>query len=218
MKKKFFIIIISLVFILASIIYYFFSKNNYKTIEFGNNSIKSAEDIKEYILNISSYEAEISVEVKSNKNTNKYKIKQSYSSSKQFKQEILEPNNIEGLITIYDGKSLKITNTKLGLEKIYENYEYLLENSLCLNDFIDEYKNSNNAKLIEEDNDIIMQIKSEKNSSKYNVYKKLYVSKEKAKPIKMEIYDTNQKMLVYILYNEIKMNSINKDEVLAFKL
>ncbi len=34
----------------------------------------------------------------------------------------------------------------------------------------------------------------------------------------MEIEEINKKMLVYILYNEIKINSINKEEVLAFKL
>lgn len=34
----------------------------------------------------------------------------------------------------------------------------------------------------------------------------------------MEIEDINKKMLVYILYNEIKINSINKEEILAFKL
>lgn len=34
----------------------------------------------------------------------------------------------------------------------------------------------------------------------------------------MEIEEVNKKMLVYILYNEIKINSINKEEVLAFKL
>lgn len=34
----------------------------------------------------------------------------------------------------------------------------------------------------------------------------------------MEIEEINKKMLVYILYNEMKINSINKEEVLAFKL
>lgn len=45
----------------------------------GNNlSNKTNQEIEEYILNISSYEAEIDVEVETNKNKTKYKIKQSY--------------------------------------------------------------------------------------------------------------------------------------------
>ena len=56
------IIVIVIIIIISVLVCYFFNKNNYKTVEFGNNSIKSAENIKEYILNISSYEASISLE------------------------------------------------------------------------------------------------------------------------------------------------------------
>ena len=62
-----------------------------------------------------------------------------------------------------------------------------------------------------------MQVKLEQSENKYCVYKKLYIDKNTAKPIKMEIEDINQKVLVYILYNEIKINSINKGEILALK-
>ena len=34
----------------------------------------------------------------------------------------------------------------------------------------------------------------------------------------MIVQDKNQKNLVYILYNEIKINSLKKEEVLAFRL
>lgn len=219
MKKKKIMISVSIIIIVMIAIcsLCFFNKNNYKTVEFGNNSIKSAENIKEYILNISSYEANISLEIVSNKNTNKYKIKQSYVSPNIFKQEVLEPTAIQGLTTIYDGNKLTINNTKFALSKIYENYQYISNNSLCLSSFIEEYKSSNNKKCEENDDTIIMEIKFEE-SNKYITYKKLYISKRTSKPIKMEIEDINKKMLVYILYDEIKINSVNKEEVLAFKL
>ena len=57
-----------------------------------------------------------------------------------------------------------------------------------------------------------------RNSSKFNTNKKLYIDKKTLKPTKMEIEEVNKKVLVYILYNEIKINSTNKEEVLAFKL
>ena len=218
MKKQKIIIIAMIIIIGISGITYFFQKNNYKTVEFGNNNIKSAEDIKEYILNISSYEAEISLEVNSNKTTNKYKLKQKYARPNLFKQEILEPQNIQGLTTIYDGKNLKIENTNLGLNEVYENYQYISQNSLCLYDFIEEYKSSTNTKYEEKDDEVIMQVKVENSNNQYISYKKLYISKKTNKPIKMEIEDMNQKKLVYIQYNEIKINSTSKDEILAFKL
>jgi len=217
LKKKI-LIIICIVILVAIVIFYFFTKNNYKTVEFGNTNIKSVESIKEYILNISSYEADISLEVISNKNNNVYRITQKYASPNIFKQEVMEPENIKGLTTTFDGNHLKIENTNIGLSEVFKNYKYITENSLCLSDFIEEYKTNSSAKCEEKEDMLIMQVKKENNESKYITYKKLYINKNTAKPVKMEIQDKNQKMLVYILYNEIKINTTNKDEVLAFKL
>ncbi len=112
MKNKKLLTIIVIFIVIGIITICFFRKNDYKTVEFGNTNIKSAENIKEYILNISSYEADISLEVTSNKNTNKYRLIQKYASPNIFKQEVIEPNNIKGLTTIYDGTNLKIENSR----------------------------------------------------------------------------------------------------------
>ena len=89
---------------------------------------------------------------------------------------------------------------------------------MCLHSFIEDYKKDSNANIKEDKDLVIMETKSGDNSNKYNVYKKLYIDKKTLKPIKMEIEEINKKVLVYILYNEIKINSTNKEEVLAFKL
>ena len=57
-----------------------------------------------YILNISSYEAEIEVTVESNKNTNKYVVEQTYKKDGSAKQVVLEPSNISGIKIIKKGK------------------------------------------------------------------------------------------------------------------
>ena len=106
----------------------------------------------------------------------------------------------------------------MNISKIYENYKYISENSLCLYNFIEDYKKEEDTKCKEEGDMLILETKVQDTSSKYNVYKKLYIDSKTVKPIKMEIEDINKKMLVYILYNEIKINSIDKEEVLAFKL
>ena len=181
----------------------------------GNTIDKSVEGITQYLLNISSYEAEVEVTVTSNKNTNKYKIKQSYAQPNVYKQEVIEPSNIQGVTVTNDGKDLKIENKSLSLSQIYENYPYLDGNELCLSNFFRDYKESQERTADEENDQIIMKTKTQ---SKYQAYKTLYIDKKTAKPIKMEIQDVNKKTLVYILYNEIKMNSINKEEILAFQL
>ena len=47
---------------------------------------------------------------------------------------------------------------------------------------------------------------------------KSYIDKSTGNPLKMEITDTNQNITVYILYNEVKINSLDKQNILAFRL
>lgn len=217
-KNKGIVLILVFVILGCGICGYFFYKNNYKTENLGNTINKSVDGIKEYILNISSYEAEIELEVESNRNKTKYYIKQQFQEPQLFKQVVLEPSNLQGLTTIYDGTTLKIENTKLNLSKIYENYQYISENALCLYDFIQDYKQNTKATCKEEKNQIVMQTKVESSKNKYAVYKTLYIDKHTLKPTKLEIQDINQKKLVYILYKEITINSLNKEDILAFQL
>ena len=66
MKIKRILIILLIIFVL-----FFLVQIIYKTHKNGNNIGKSTDDLVEYILNISSYEAKIEVTVNSNKTTNK---------------------------------------------------------------------------------------------------------------------------------------------------
>ena len=213
-SKKLFIII---GIIILSIFIIIFLKNNYKNLKTGNNmSNKTIKEIEEYILNISSYEAKVSVTVESNKNTNKYVLEQKFNLPNISNQIVLEPANIAGMELIYDGINLTIRNTKLNLNKVYENYSCITENYLCLETFINQYKNSEESKIYEKDNEIILETNYKTN--KYIQNAKLYLNKETGNPTKMIINDVNQKDIVYILYNEIKINNLTKNDVLAFKL
>ena len=188
----------------------FLLNNNYKILKTGNNmSNKSIEEIEKYILNIGSYEATIQVTIESNKNTNRYVLNQKYVSPNQSKQIVLEPANIEGLEIVYDGQNLHVNNTKLNLSKIYENYEYIADNFLTLESFIEDYnhcKKEGKNRLSEDEKEYILE--AELNRSKYVYIKKLYISKETGKPTQMLIEDINEKTIVYILYNEININDL----------
>ena len=212
-SKKIIFITLVVILILAILIIFLLNKTNVKKI--GNNS--TSQEIVDYILNISSYEAKIEVEVKSNKNTNKYILKQQYISPDVATQEVLEPSNISGIKIIKKGNDLKLENTSLNLSNIFENYEYLADNALDLSCFIEDYKKSQNSNYEEKDNKIIMNVQT-KNENKYRQSKKLYIDKSTGNPLKMEITDINQNITVYILYNEVKINSLDKQNILAFRL
>lgn len=204
-KRRIIVIIAILILILAiiSTITFIKNKNNTaKTLKIGNNT--TSQEIVNYILNISSYEAQIEVEVKSNKNTNKYRIKQKYIDNENSEQEVIEPSNIQGIKIIKERNNLKIENTKLALTKVLEEYKDISRNNLDLNSFIENYKNNSNSKFKEENGQIMMETTAIIENN-YQKYQKLYISKESGKPTKMEIKDTNQNVSIYIIYNEIKI-------------
>lgn len=204
MKKRTIFISLAIIIILFMI---FFLKYNYKNMKFGNNeSNKSAEEIKEYILNINSYTAELEVTITSNKNINKYILKQEYDSNNMEKQTVVKPENIEGVEILYKDGNVEINNSKLNLSKIYSNYPYLSDNVLWLNSFADKCKeNPENVKVYEEDDNIVIELNLKTNT--YLPNRKLYLEKGSGKPKKMIIQDDSKNDIVYILYNEIDINS-----------
>ncbi|MBP3502394.1 MAG: hypothetical protein J6K42_02820 [Clostridia bacterium] len=203
MKKKIiFISVIAIIFIIIIILI----KINYKKINLGNNkSNKSANEVKEYILNINSYTAELEVTINSNKNTNKYILKQEYISGNIEKQTVIKPENIKGIEIIYKDGNIEINNSKLNLSKIYNNYPYLSNNVMWLNSFIDNCKkNPENLNVYEENEYIVMELNLI--SNKYMANRKLYLEKGTGKPKKMIVQDDNKKDVIYILYKEIELN------------
>ena len=207
------IIIVLILFLIVLMIYFFINKNNKlfnKNFNIGNNiTNKSIQEIEEYILNISSYEAKLEVTVQSNKNTNKYILKQKYINSKLEEQVVVEPSNIEGLTILYENGKLTVNNTKLNLQTVYDNYEEITQNNLWLNSFIEEYKNNNNRSISEDSNYVIMTVNTTNN---YEKVETLYIDKNTGNPEKMIIQDKNQKNMVYILYNEIRINNLSKED------
>ena len=165
---------------------------------------KSEEEIVEYILNVKSYEAKLNITVETNKNKTEYVVSQKLQNNLA-QQEVIQPANIAGVITEYDGSNLKIKNNKLDLETTFQNYQYIVKNRLWLDSFIEDYKiKENSTKISSNNNEIILEVKTNENA--YNVYKKLYIDKKTAKPTKMIVQDINQKTLVYILYTEITIS------------
>lgn len=210
-KKK--VILIVSILMIGIIFICIFMKLNYKNKNLGNNmNNKNIEEIEEYILNISSYQAKIDVSIESNKNTNKYLMEQTYQKDKILKQKILEPSNIEGMEMTYEAGKLTISNSKVNLVTVYENYDCLVSNFLWLDSFIGDYiesKNNNQATISEENGIVTMETRTRNENNQYVYYKKLSIDKKTGKPTKLSVSDINKKNLIYILYNEITINGLH---------
>ena len=72
---------------------------------------------------------------------------------------------------------------------------------------MEDFKNDQNSNIIEE-NDIMILETISRSENKYTKYKQLKIDKKTGNPLQMEIKSDNKKTTIYILYNEVKLNSI----------
>lgn len=200
MKKKTIITMIVSIGIIAIIIFLFFCYNSSET---GNTTInKTEEEMIQDILNISFYRVQLQIKVTSNKNENQYVVKQEVTKNK-IEQEILQPENIAGVVTTYEEGKLTLYNSRLELSQVYEDYAYMTNNALWLHSFIEEFKNNaEKTKISYEGNNIVLEVKNER---KYDYQKKLYINKENGKPIQLIVQDINQKQTISIEYTELEL-------------
>lgn len=195
-KKLLFI----LVFICITIFFIFY----YNFFILGNNINRSQDEIVDNIINdMIEYEANIEVKIISNKNENYYKMYQIVNSEKNL-QIIDKPDNIRGLEIENVSDKLIIRNTKLDMEKVYNEYEFLLNNSLFLNVFVNDFKN-NNSRIYEENTDLIFEVELDNTNNTYIKYKQLHVDKITGIPKQLIIKDNTKKTYISIIYNDIKI-------------
>lgn len=193
--KKIMFIFVLICITVFFIFYYIFSV-------LGNNKSRNQNEIVDDILNnIKKYEANISVTVKSNKNESYYTMKQEVEGNNS-KLIINTPENIKDMTIEINNNVLKITNTRINMEKIYNDYEFVLNNNLFLNTFIEDYK-KNDSKAYEQKDEIILETKL--NNNTYVKFKELHLDKITGIPKELIIKDNTKKTCISIIYNDIKI-------------
>lgn len=193
--------------IILGILLLFFWQNGNKNLENGNtNTIQTDEDLERYIENISSYRAQMTVSIQSNKTTNKYKVTQEYNKSGIQKMIIQEPENKKGLEIENREGTITVRNTKLGLNEFYEQEEQITSNRLWLPSFIEDYKKDNTRSMKKTDEEIILEATLQ-DKHPYYCYTQLYINAKTKKPTQLIVQDKDRNNRIYILYNEIEINS-----------
>lgn len=197
MNKKIVFIFAIICIIVFLIFYYIFYIS-------GNNIIRNQKEFIEDIFEeLECYEADIEVTITSNKNENKYSMKQIVDGENS-KLIINSPENVKGLEIEIKSNNLKITNEKTNTEKIYENYKKIINSSLFISSFIEEYEEFP-IQIQENENEMIIKIDLERETNTYTKIKELYLDKQTGLPTKLLIKDNNQKINTSIIYNDIKI-------------
>ncbi len=202
-KLKKIVIFVILFLIIFSIFYY-------KNFLFGNNISKNRSEnkIEDRLNDLKNYKAELSITVTSNKTQNSYEVLQEVKEDYSM-QEVKAGEVVEGVKIELNQNHLKISNSKLNLEKVYEDYHNLLDNSLFLNTFVADYENSeNDSSYSEENGEVIFEVSLNRSQNTYIKYKKLHVDSKTGKPTKLEVKDNTKKETICIVYNNIELKQL----------
>ena len=197
MNKKMMFIFAIICIIIFFIFYYIFCIS-------GNNIIRNQKEfIEDIFRKLKHYEADIDVTITSNKNENKYNMKQ-IVDGKNSKIIINSPENVKGLeIEIKEG-NLKIINEKTNMEKVYKNYKDLINNSIFIGSFIKDFEEFK-CQIQENEEEIVIKINKTMENNTYTNIKELYLDKKTGLPQKLLIKDNSQKINTSIIYNDIKI-------------
>lgn len=197
MKKRIMYIFVLICIIFFVIFYYIFLLS-------GNNINRNQKEFVEEILKkFKSYEANLIVLVNSNKNNNEYKMYQEVNTESS-KLVVNNPQNVNGLCIELKENKLIISNEKTKMQKVYENYNNFVNESIFLNTFIEDYEN-NKAEIEENEQEIIVKLEMKDNEDTYIKFKELYINKKSEIPTKLIIKDNNQSIKTSIIYTDMKI-------------
>ena len=196
--KKIYIIFVIIFVLIFSIFYY-------KKSKLGNTIINLSKEknIENILSNNFKYDAKLKVKIYSNKNENEYNLKIKEDGEYSL-LEVTGNKDISGLRIEKKQGDLIVKDSKLKLEKIYEDYKEFTDNSLLLSSFAKEYQETKDRKEEENDSEFVIKI-TLKNYNRYIKYKELYIDKQNGLPKRLIIKDSSKQVKISIEYTNIEI-------------
>ncbi|WP_058486267.1 outer membrane lipoprotein carrier protein LolA [Defluviitalea phaphyphila] len=174
------------------------------------------EKIQEKLTSMKTYECIADLTYISNKGKNTYKTKQYYKITGEYRIEIISPEKMAGLVTVYDGEKVKQYNTRILGEIINEIPESKNRNEIFLGSFLKNYLQSEEVTLevFSADNEEYTVLEAViPEGGKYLSTEKLWVSNKTLNPVKLVIYDTEGNERIIVEYEEFKYNIELEDSI-----
>lgn len=172
----------------------------------GMNQTKSVEKMLQDLRN---YEADLSITFTKNKDKSNIKINQIYDVGGKYQMTIKEPERLKGYTTTCDGQKLSEYNpiTKKSMQVDASP----VKNQLLFGTFVHNYLNNESIKLVEEQLDgkaVYTLSVPIPGGFKYMASEKVWFDQKTTYPIKMEIYDTEGQLTIYIEFIDFRYNTV----------
>ncbi|NLK98097.1 germination lipoprotein GerS-related protein [Defluviitalea saccharophila] len=174
------------------------------------------EKIQEKLTTMESYACIADLTYVSNKGKNTYRTKQYYKMSGEYRIEITAPEQVKGLVTVFDGKKVMQYNPRILGEAVNEIPESKNTYEIFLGTFLKNYLQSEDVTLEvfnnnNEEYTVLEAVIPE--GGKYLATEKLWVSNKTLNPAQLVIYDTEGKERIIVKYGDFKYN-VNLDDTI----
>lgn len=179
-------------------------------------TVSDMERIQQQLLSMENYACMATVEHISSKSTKTYEMKQYYKKTGEYRLEMLAPESIKGIITIYDGKTIWQYNPRVKgeIKKDIESSIYVDE--MLLGAFISNYLKSEETSVATSKFDASKCTILEAvvpGDHKYLATEKLWVDNETLMPKQLIVYDKQGEERVKVTYGEFKYNAKLEDKI-----
>lgn len=170
---------------------------------------KDFDKMREKLLKLKAYTCDVEMNVTNNKSTMRYKLKHSFKSPDRYRIEVLEPEELQGQITIHNGKVTYIYHPKIDQYLITESFSESADCQAFIGSFINHMRDKENLEIRREkvENKAYYEIELQvPEPSEYMSTEKIWIDAAEAVPAKAEIYDKTGKVTVSVQYTNFVYN------------
>jgi len=178
------------------------------------------EKIQKRYMGLDSYESLVKVTYISKQGKNEYKMKHYYKRSGEYRIEIVEPQNLAGIVTIFDGQKVMQANPKIEGKAIVEIEKSPYREEILLGNFLKNYFQSQEVSIevgkMGEGEVTVLETQIPGDNPLLS-YGRLWVDNESHDPIYMILYDNKQEKRIVVQYEEFMYNKTLDDRLFVIE-
>lgn len=170
---------------------------------------KSSRNVEENLINMEGYAALVQVSHISDGKSNTYQAKQVYQMEGNYRFEVVKPEHIVGLTTIFNGEKVIQYNPNVDHPKAVELPINNFRNQVFLGSFVENYLQSKNVAIEVQTTQESLRTVLEAiipGGSTHMSSQKLWIDQESEKPVQMVIYNAEGQETVVVEFIEFTYN------------
>lgn len=178
-------------------------------------------DIQKSFNNLESYQCIANITIKNNDYISSYKAKHTYKKPDKYRIEILNPQESNGLTTVYNGNNAWLYHPKINQSILIKDLKDGFDKNMFIGYFLKlsltgEYTEIN-SDVIDNRDYLVISVEIPGNNM-YRKSEQIWISKDKFTPYKLVIYNQKHQPTIEVMYSDFQYNAkLDNDKFLIKK-